>query len=216
MNRLWISALCLVAVALTGCAGLPTVKMSPDDRAQTKAVRIASNVPLPEDMFFHGRAQSMGAVGGLLGAAMVASVGSEPKETILNTMKTNGIDLSMIVKAEFSKALTAAGQVNVVNANEPADGELSLIVNMFGFGQTQGFSALLYPVLNVSATLTSTDGRVIWQKTDYISPQNDENTGGHRFEEYVQQPELLRSTWTNIAGIVSRLLVKDMAGSKKK
>jgi hypothetical protein len=33
---------------------------------------------------------------------------------------------------------------------------------------------------------------------------------GHTVEQYVAEPELLRATLTNAAGIVSRLLVQDM------
>ena len=65
--------------------------------------------------------------------------------------------------------------------------------------------------MNVSATLKKKSqlGR-LWQKTDFATPQNSENNLGHKFDDYMANPELLRNTLTNISGIVSRMLVKDL------
>jgi len=81
---------------------------------------------------------------------------------------------------------------------------------MYGLGQTQGFSALLFPTLKVTASLKANDGTLVWRQTDYVTPLNAENTLGHTVEQYVAQPELLRASFTNSAAIVSRLLVQDM------
>jgi hypothetical protein len=97
---------------------------------------------------------------------------------------------------------------------QAADADLILAVNVYGLGQTQGFSSLLYPLINVSATLKKPDGTVVWQNTDFVTPQNSANTGGHEFQQYLEQPELLRATWVNVSQIVSGMVLDDLAKKK--
>lgn len=204
-------ALFVTAVVLSGCASVPSKSLSTSDRAALKTIRINPNVELPKEMFYHGRAQSFAAVGGIVGAVVADSldVTKQPAQAIQVTMQKNGVSLPEIVKAEFQRA--ANGQTMTFAENlEKADGELTLTVQMYGFSQTQGFSALLYPNLKITASLKGRDGTLAWQESEFITPLNAENTLGHTVEQYVAEPELLRATLTNAAGIVSRLLVQDM------
>lgn len=50
--------------------------------------------------------------------------------------------------------------------------------------------------------------------SDFVTPQNSANTGGHEFQQYLEQPELLRATWANVSQIVSGMLVDDLAKKK--
>jgi hypothetical protein len=188
-----------------------TVKAKPDVVAAIKTAHIGNDVPLPEKMFFQGRAQSIGmGVGGAIGGAIADKVSKkEPPDQILEIMREHKIDLPSIIKSEFAKAMQTAGHIVAVD-DMAGDVKIDLAVVMYGLGQRQGFSAVLYPVLRVEAKMTRADGMVIWQKEDYITPLNKENSGGHTFEEYVQQPELLRATWTNIAGITSREVLRSL------
>jgi hypothetical protein len=212
MKSLSAASLLAIALALTGCAGAPKVGMSKDTREHTKSIRMVSSVQMPSEMFFHGMAQSCAAAmgAGVLGAVACPKASKEPKEQILETMGTNNISLPEIVRTEFQKAVTSRGLFAVVESDQPADADLILAVNVYGLGQTQGFSKLLYPLLNVSATLKKADGTIAWQNTDFVLPQNSANTGGHEFQQYLQQPELLRATWTNVAQIVSGMLLDDL------
>jgi len=201
-----------VALVLAGCVGAPAVKMSKDDLARTKTIRIVSAVQMPDEMFFHGRAESCAiALGGGLASAACPKDSKQPKDDILATMKANGISLPDIVRSEFQKTVTSRGLFTVAEEGQAADAEVVLAVNVYGLGQTQGFSKLLYPVLNVSASLKKPDGTVAWQNTDFVTPQNSANTGGHEFQQYLDQPELLRATWANVSQIVSGMLVDDLA-----
>ncbi|MEJ2792739.1 hypothetical protein WAE56_04935 [Iodobacter sp. LRB] len=204
----------ILATLLAGCAGGPTVRMSEADKANIKAVTMQAPPAIPADMFFHGRAQSFLSVGGLLGAAMAESVPKEPKEQLLETMKANGIDLSLIIKNEFFAASASRGLLTQADPGSMAQGDLSLTVNVYGFGQTQGFSSLLFPLLNVTATIKKPNGEIAWQKTEFAAPLNSENKYGYEFEQYIREPELLRKTLSNISGIVSRMLVDALAADR--
>ena len=208
--RLHIAAF-LLAPFISGCAGGPTINMSAADRASIKAVTMKTPPTLPPEMVFHGRAQSFAAVGGLIGAALAESAAKEPKAQLLDAMKTNGVDLPSILKKEFFNAAQSKGVLTQANAGSMAQGDLTLTVNVYGFAQTQGFSSLLYPLLNVTATIKRPNGEVAWQKTEFATPQNAENKFGHEFGEYLKDPELLRKTLANISGIVSRMLVTALA-----
>jgi len=212
MNNALQAAVLMVGVAVvSGCAGLSSVDMSSTDRAQVKTIKLRADSKMPEDMFFQGRAQSVSAAFGLVGALVGEAMSSDPKAQIIATMKKNNIDLPTILQAEFAKAMQAQKEFRVVDGQSSPDAEMVLFVNTYGLGQTQGFSSLLYPLMNVSASLRTPDGTVIWQKTDYVTPQNKENTGGHEFEEYIGKPETLRGTWSNASGIVSRMLVRELS-----
>jgi hypothetical protein len=211
MDFMKLALFIVAATMASGCAGLSSVEMSPANRAQVKTIKVRADSKMPEEMFFQGRAQSVSAAFGLIGAVVGEAMSSDPKAQIIATMKSNKIDLPTIVQAEFVKAMQSQNGFRVVDGQSSADAEMVLFVNTYGLGQTQGFSSLLYPLMNVSASLRRPDGTVIWQKTDYVTPQNKENTGGHEFEEYLGKPETLRGTWSNAAGIVSRMLVRELS-----
>lgn len=200
----------LLGSLLVGCAGAPTKTMTSEDRASIRTVKVNPDVQMPAEMFFHGRAQSFAAVGGVIGAVAAGQAAEEPSGQIVATLKEKQISLPEIVRAEFQRAANDGGAIEFSDNPAAPDGELVLAVNMYGFGQTQGFSALLYPAMNVSATLKKKDGSIAWQKTEFATPHNAENKYGHEFKDYIADPELLRKTLTNIAGIVGRMLAEDL------
>lgn len=200
----------LVASVLAGCAGAPTKNMTAEDRAAVKTVKVNPTVEIAPTMFYHGPAQSAAAIGGMIGAVIGAEAAKGPSGQIVAKLKENRISLPEILKTEFQRAASNSGTMIFSDNPATAEGELTLAINVYGFGQTQGFSPLLYPLMNVSATLKKKDGSIAWQKTDFATPQNSENNLGHKYDDYMANPELLRNTLTNMSGIVSRMLVKDL------
>ena len=201
-------------ILIAGCAGLPSVEMNPADRAQIKAVKVRADNKLPEEMFYQGRGQAIAGAFGALGAVAGMAAAEDPKAQITATMSKNNINLPTILQTEFEKTMRSQNQFRVVDERSPADAEMVLVVNTYGLSQSQGFSALLYPMINVSASLRKPDGTVVWQRTDYVTPQNKENTGGHEFDEYIAKPDQLKASWSNVSGIVSRMLVKELSDKK--
>jgi len=211
MGNDWIKGLVSMAtILMTGCAGLPSVDMTPADRAHIKAVTIRVDEKLPEEMFYQGRGQAMAGAFGAIGAVAGMAAAEDPKAQIKATMNKNAISLPTILRTEFEKTMRSQSQFRVAEGQAPADAEMVLIVNTYGLSQSQGFSAVLYPMINVSASLRKRDGTVVWQRTDYVTPQNKENSTGHEFDEYIAKPEHLRTSWSNVSGIVSRMLVREL------
>lgn len=209
------SGLVWIAVMLmTACAGLPSVDMNPADRAQIKAVKVSADNKLPKEMFYQGRRQAIAGAFGAIGAVAGMVAAEEPKTQIVSTMNKNNIHLPAILRNEFEKTMRSQGQFRIVDEQTSADAEMVLIVNTYGLSQAQGFSGVLYPMINVSASLRKPDGTVVWQRTDYVTPQNKENTAGHEFDEYIAKPDHLRASWSNVSGIVSRMLVGELTRKK--
>lgn len=211
-----VAGLALLAFATDQTALAKTVKAKPEVIAAIKTVRISDTVTMAGDMFYQGRAETFA-----MSAAIAEGDGRppeakprEPKAQVIETMKSGQVDLRSITREQFAKELQKAGRMNVVQDGD-ADATVSLNLEMYGLGQRSGFSPILYPVLRVEATMTRKDGTVVWQNSDYITPQNKENNLGHKEEEYAAQPELLRETWVNIAGIVSRVVLKTLYPSTK-
>lgn len=200
-------ALVATIATMYGCAG---VELSSADRAQTTTIKILANDRMPEEMFFHGKAQSAAGAFGVVGALAGMAMASSPKAQILEKMKEHNIQLPMILQAEFGKAMQSQQDFRIVDETSSADTDMLLTVNGYGLGQSHGFSKL-YPILNVSASLRKPDGRVIWQKTDYVTALNKENNHGYEFDEYMEKPELLRETWSVACSIVSRMLVSELS-----
>ena len=85
----------------------------------------------------------------------------DPKAQIKATMNKNDISLPTILKTEFEKTMRSQSQFRVAEGQTSADAEMVLIVNTYGLSQSQGFSAVLYPMINVSASLRKRDGTVV-------------------------------------------------------
>lgn len=198
----------VMAVLLSACASNPSTTMSAGDRAAIKTVKINPAVQLPEKMFYHGRGQSIAMVGGAIGGAIAAATAAGPSEQIVAKMSASKISVPDILKTEFKRATESTG-LTVVDPAAASDAEITLQVNVYGLGQSNGFSSL-YPMMNVSAVMKKNDGSIAWQKTDYASPLNSDNKTGKEFDDYMGDPELLRNAMTTISSIVSKMLTDDL------
>ncbi len=196
----------VMAALLSACA--TSTPMGAADRAAIKTIKIDPSVTLPEKMFYHGREQSLAAVGGALGAMLGSDSTAGPSAAIVAKMKEANISLPDILAAEFKRAVEGAG-LTVVDPATASDAEVTLVVQFYGLGQTHGFSAL-YPTMKVAATMKKADGTVVWQKTDGVLPFNSDNKTSKEFDEYMREPELLRTAMTTASAIVSKMLADDL------
>lgn len=210
MNPLGTVCVIAAAIVTTGCVGLPSIKMREADRAQIKTVKIRIDSKMP-DMFFYGKPESLFFVGGGVGALVALAMSNAPKAQTLALMESNKIDIPTIVQSEFSRAMQTQRDFQVVESSTPADAEVVLFVNAYGLGQEKEFSSILYPFLNLSASLKRPDGTTVWQRTDHIGHLDPENFVAYMFNDYIEKPDRLRQTWSNAAGIVSRKLVHELS-----
>jgi hypothetical protein len=178
-----------LVLALASCTfGL---KARPDLIAEIKRVRV--DVRLPAQMTIGGR------------EAAIES-GGKPNDRIAAIMQSHRIDAAAIVQAEFAKALSEAGHI-VATTGDAVDATIEITVESYGLQPADRDSHPLYPAMQATAKMTRIDGAALWRESEYVMPLTTGNSGGHRYSEYVQQPERLRETWSNASGILGRALV---------
>lgn len=207
----------LLAAILAGCASAPSVSMAERDRQTIKRVQIDPAVKLPPwPVYLHGNAvaSTVAVTGGIIGAIASESAGRAEKTNVAEFALANGFAVGDIVKAEFARAAEGAGAMRFSETEANPDGYLSFTVNGFGFGQVQGLSSTLYPLMNITATLRRPDGTVAWQGTEFVSPFNSENKPGYEYADYISDPQKTRDALVRVAAIVSRLLVADLHRSR--
>ena len=204
------SQLAITMLVMTGCIGLSTVEMSDADRLQVKTIKIRADNRLPDEMAYHGPEHAGGSMIGLVGHLVGYAITTDPREQLLATMKTNNIDLPLILQAEFTQAMQSQGDFRVATDGSSADAEMLLIVNRYGL-ITPPLGIGVTPILNVSASLRRPDGRVVWQRTDYVTTNSKGNRDRKALDEYLEQPELLREAWARVSGIVSRMLIDHLS-----
>ena len=203
-----------VSLLLAACANAP-VAMPENVRAGVHTVSVDPQVKLPPDMYYQGPGQSGMMMLGVIGALAAQGTAATPKARLHAVMDENHISVQEILAAEFAKQANAATAMRFAVGNEPADAQVSLVVNMYGIAQSQGFGTTLYPTFSVTATMTRPDGTVLWKDTDYVTALNGENKEGHTIEDYLKDPELIRKSFTSGSDLVTHMLAANLAGGKK-
>lgn len=224
------ATICFLMVG--GCANQ---KFKPEYQSKIHTINVLPVVWSTKSITYIGREQAWGAalgagVGAAAGAAVKASrVGAaalsgagfaagmkagdvasmSTVEAIVYNVDSANIDLGDMVKKNFETELEKTGRFKVVGKQEPADAELQLTVNSWGFALTQGFSSVVYPTISVTGTLKRGE-ELVWQRTENISPFNGANTYGYTPLRYRTEPELLRMALGGISQIAGEYLVKDL------
>ena len=190
-----------------GCA--PSVTLKKDTLLSNQPVSISKNVSLPETMFYQGRKESILAGFGLFGILVAESGIKETSGIIKYVMNKFDIDIAQIVRGEFEQQLRNTNLFSMIQTDRGNCPELKLTIKVYGFGQPQGLSSQLKPLLGVAGELASPDGSVLWKKYDYVSNLN-RKTPSHTLEEYLNDPELIREAFNTASQIVVSSLIDHM------
>jgi hypothetical protein len=212
--RLATAATLVVSLLLAACANAP-VAMTASVRDQVHTVSVDPAVTLPPDMYYQGPGQTGLMMLGIVGALASQSSAATPKARLHAVMDEHHISVQEILAAEFAKQANAASTMKFVVGTEPADARVSLVVNLYGIVQSQGFGTTLYPTFNITATMTRADGTVLWKDTDFLTALNSDNKEGHTIEEYLKDPELIRKAFTSGGDLTTHMLAVNLAGSSK-
>ena len=208
--RSFLPGVLLTVALVSGCAHDP---LSSANRASIASVSVNPHVPSPQDINYSGPTQAAGGAFGILGVLATQGAAAGPKDQLRQTLTQNNIDISHIVADEFTKQLQEAQLFSNI-LPEGANAEFKLEVKEYAL-ISMGISGVLYPYLKVSAQLARSDGSVVWKKVDWVSPLNKANTGGHKLEEFLSHPVLLRDTFQNAGRIVAKALINNMQESSR-
>jgi hypothetical protein len=187
-----------VAVFFSCCAAA-----QPDLRS-IKRVAIDPEVPQPEIPLIQSPGNFKAfMVGGGIGAAMdQQSAGKAFREY----MRKNNIDISKIVFESFKRVIE---EDKTFALGAPADANLKLTINNYGFGAAGFFGGNeRKPLLNVTASLVSNAGYVVWKKTDYITNLS-KATEAYTYDQLGENPQLTTKPFERASVLLSRQILSE-------
>ncbi len=192
---------------ITACAG-GNVQIAKEDRARITSVAIDKNVTLPEDPYIQGgNARIAFLLGGSIGGGLSTISASK---AFKKYMEKNNIDLTKIVLASFEENIK---KDNILTLREDAPFKLKLKVNTFGYGESR-FLGLVTPkvyrkpLMNITASLVNAENKVVWEKTEYLTPQSDKTTE-YTFEDLAENPEKTTASLAEISRALAALIMDD-------
>lgn len=207
IRRCLVGALCLF---LTACAS--TTKLVSEHESAIRNVSFERNVKIPEKAYYHGPAQTAGAVlFGPLGA-LVAHATMTNDKLIMDYMKTHEIDIGAIVLEEFERQVKAHPKfLNKQFSSNPDyfDAKFIVEVKMYGLTQKHGYSSEYRPVLGVAARLVSAKDEKLWERYDYITAMND-TAPSYPFDQYFQDPKIMDEAYRAVSKHVVSLLMENL------
>jgi len=204
----------LVAFVLLMTLGacVASVSMSQRDRQSIQSVTVSGNVPVPDQLFYQGRKESilMGAFG-VAGAGASMKTRKKPAGLIVDVMNKAGINVGTIVAEQFTAQLKSAGVFGQVESDCDGCPRIHLAVRFYGFAQPHGLSSQLRATIGVEGTMKDSTGRVWWKKYSYVTALNKQ-TPSHTLQEYLEKPELIREGFTVATDTVVNDLINDLQG----
>lgn len=215
--RLTSAALCALSIlTFGGCAtGVPNMAIDQGIRAQVHTVRISRVVAMPPKIEFFGQSQSVAALAaGPLAALMDDKLSAEPKRRLTDEIAENHIDVAAILTSAFATRVAADAGLKVVSQGEPADAQVDLVIDRYGFSIAHPGTATLFPVYGVSAIMKDAKGQIIWQGSDVMSAHFAGNKDGHTLEELDKDPELVRMALSTGSELVAGMLVRNYKGEE--
>lgn len=225
-----IGALCVLTF-LSGCA---VRSLSIEDRKQIRTIAVLPITVSSQQFTYTGMEQAWGAgLGAGAGAATGMALGTSSlgnsaltgagsvagtkiadgatmstTQAILQNMQSHDIDLGKLLRTRFEDRISREYPFAIASEGEIADAKVELFISQWGFC-LKNFSTELYPVIGVVAVMKRGD-KTIWQNFETISVFNDGNTKAYSPQQYVTDPEVLRSSLDHVSELVVGKLVDDL------
>lgn len=181
--RLFPSAVLIICL-VAGCA-TPT-EYRADASHPIRTVLVAKDVPIPKKMAFVGLSESLAGaggafVGGAVGAGIVAA-------EMYSREGSAEFDIGQSVRSEFIAAIEKSNKFSV-KPTSPVDAQIQLKVTGYGFQEAAMLSRRVRPILSIEATMTRSDGKVVWKHRRAITHLNS-NTPANLPEQLKENPKL--------------------------
>ena len=139
------------------------------------------------------------AVGGM----MAAAAGSDQPRQFRDFLSMSGIDVREILRGEFLKQSAQATRFPQV-VEQGGDAVVQLDIEDYGLApgfSLRPFDKPLSATLRVAARMTTAEGKVLWQKMEFVTNLNAE-TESHKFDAWLADPALAERGFRKAAEIV--------------
>ncbi|UUV18435.1 hypothetical protein NRK67_14240 [Fusobacteria bacterium ZRK30] len=172
---------------------------------QSRSLKLSETVIIKDDMFFSDVQSSIrGGINSLLGDAIANGMDNK-KEKFIKTMETNDIDIKNIVFESASEELKKAG----INNSNDSEFELQFVVRLYGFGQRQGFSKELRPIMVIEAKIINSNNEVVFKDVENITTMNS-NTEHHKTDEYIGDYNKIENALKGVSSIAISNIIKNL------
>ena len=198
-------ALAAIAVLLFSFAGGAGAQGAPPELRAIKRIAIDSAIPQPEIPLIQSPGNFRAfMIGGGIGAAVDQQDAGKP---FREYMRKNDIDISKIVFESFKRVIE---EDKTFALGADADARLKLMINSYGFGVAGFFGGdARKPLINITASLVSNAGDVVWKKTDYITNLS-KLTEAYTYDQLAQTPQLTIKSFEQVSVLLSRQIFSDL------
>ena len=143
----------------------------------------------------------------IAGGIGAASDQAEAGKAFREYMRKKDIDISKIVLDSFKHVIEEDKPFALV---ADADATLKLAINSYGFGVAGLFGGdARRPLINITASLVSRNGDVVWKKTDFITNMS-KLTEAYTYDQLAKDPQLTAKSFEQASVLVSRLVFADL------
>jgi hypothetical protein len=199
------SALAALAVLLLGYADGVGAQDAQRDPRSIKRIAIDSAITQPEIPLIQspGNFKAYMIAGGIGAAIDQQGAGKAFREY----MRKNNIDISTIVFESFKRVIE---EDKTFALEADPDARLKLAINSYGFGVAGLFGGdARRPLINITASLVSNAGDVVWKKTDYITNLS-KLTEAYTYDQLAQSPQLTIKSFEQVSVLLSRQILSDL------
>lgn len=204
---LWCTFVITLAITMVSCFGGVRIPLSKQDHDLIKCITIDPEIPQPETPVIQGDT-NIGKI--LMEQSAVYTLATVNSKTDAQLFKEyldkNGIDISKIVFDGFSRVLQ---EENIFDIQGNCSTKLKLVINGYGFGAASAFKLNdRKPMLYVTASLTTNDSKVIWEKAENVTTLSDADV--YTFDQLIKNPDLTVKSLEQITDICSRRILADL------
>lgn len=197
-----IFVLSILVLMMVGCSS-NNKKLS--EINQSRSLKLSETVIIKDDMFFSDMQSSVrGGIGSLLGDVIADGMDNK-KEKFIKTMEKNDIDIKNMVLESANEELKKAG----INNSNDSEFELQFVVRLYGFGQRQGFSKELRPMMVIEAKIIDSNNEVVFKDVENITTMNSK-TESHKVDEYIEDHYKIESALKGVSSIAISNIIKQI------
>ncbi|MDP0506480.1 MAG: hypothetical protein Q7K47_04945 [Fusobacterium sp. JB019] len=172
---------------------------------QSRSLKLSKTVIIKDNMFFSDMQSSVkGGLNSLLGDFLANSMDNK-KEKFIKVMIENNINIENIVLKSANKELKKAG----INNSDNSEFEIKFIVRLYGFGQRQGLSKKLKPIMVIEAKISDNNNEIVFKDIENITTFNSK-TKHYEIDEYIKDYNKINAALEGVASIAISNILKNL------
>jgi hypothetical protein len=203
------AALIAFALILSGCAA--TQKLSDEDRASLKSVRVSGSVEkAPQAFLLAPSGANLGLMFGAVGGAVTGAAMHDSQTAFEAYLAKHSISVERIVREELEAALRASGKLALAGPSDATAPVVKISVPQYGFGVTHLLASKVVPVLWIKADMMDSSGKLLWSANDRMLPSIASPMEPTTWEELRDNPKEIEAQWRKASRYLAKRIVDEL------